>query len=357
MSRRKSKSELKTRSQEHNEVLEEFKTKQVEIELALETLGKHKLEYQAMLANPRGMLKRAAELFAEDQYEGFRYTPEDVEKAVTATRCLEMAPDLANNFLELAMICTLYLANRERRLTISRQLLLMLPDYVDEYRFLDAYLLHTCAVGMVDEPNEINLFLYEMIHGALDLYIKNLQAPPPPPIEVPMPEQPAEAAPSYNIDQSTATVLEQQFINLMDTVDAPALHLAPEEVDYLMPRVYEKLDKTLEALTAQNPDLALTGEGIIEHTIGNTLLDFAASVTSEVFTPKREYQLIGELQAFYLELVNQKSISEANQVAAGLHILQQMEGSIFEIRLLTMLVFDALRRKVASTSRVVNPPE
>jgi len=148
------------------EAIEAYEAAFDEIEAATESMDGHRAEFQKMLNTPQTIAERAQCLFTEASFEKYRYPAADVQRACEATAYAEPPGQGEPDYVQFLNMTTAYLTGKKARLEIGRELLQMIPDYVNEERYLDAWLLQFCAHHMAETTTEANPFLAQMLaHG------------------------------------------------------------------------------------------------------------------------------------------------------------------------------------------------
>jgi hypothetical protein len=158
------------------EAVAAYETTFDEIEAATEAMDSHRAEFQKMLNNPRTIAERAQVLFVEARFEPYRYAATDVQRACEATAYPEPPAQGEPDYVQFLNMATAYLTDKKARLRIGQELLQMIPDYVNEERYMDAWLLQFCAHHMVETPNEANPFLGQMFEHGLNEWRATLLA-------------------------------------------------------------------------------------------------------------------------------------------------------------------------------------
>ncbi len=139
-----------------------------EIEKITESLDTHRIEFQKMMNSPKALAEHAQKLFTEERFEPYRFSPEAVQQACQAAAYEAPPAKGTTEYGQFLILTTGYLANKQKRLEIARDLLQMIPDYVDADRPMDAWLLQFCAYHMAETANEANPFLTEMLNYGLE---------------------------------------------------------------------------------------------------------------------------------------------------------------------------------------------
>ena len=150
-------------STETAEALATYEKKFDEVEKLTATLDDHQPEFQRLMNNPKALADHAHKLFADEKFESYRYSIKQVQEACQAAAYSQPPAKGTPEYGQFITLTTGYLAGKKRRLEIGLELLDIIPDYVEEERYLDAWLLQLSAYQMVETPTEANLFLTEML--------------------------------------------------------------------------------------------------------------------------------------------------------------------------------------------------
>ena len=139
-----------------------------EVETATQPMEAHRAKFEQLLKEPRKFADHTHKLFTETRFEPFRYTTTDVRRVCEATAYPKPPSENDSDYAQFLNIATAYLADKKSRLRMGRELLQMLPDYVTEERYLEAWIIQFCAHQMIETPREANPFLIEMLKYGLN---------------------------------------------------------------------------------------------------------------------------------------------------------------------------------------------
>ncbi len=303
------------------------------IEKAGEQLSAHEFEYRQMMRDPAATTERALALFAEDPFADLRYTVEDLNRAFEEIGPLRpyAAPDEVMDYL---MDASVYLAgDLPERQRVAQRLLMTLPDYVAEGRYLDGWLIQMSAWRLVEVPDEGNLFsfataylVYEAWQDALDeqregllsllgvededlagLDVEEVDAL----VRARLADEGRKAALEAELEadpvlletlQSATWQVELESTQLLEREDAVVLYIPWEEADAWVTLLSERLAPLTEELQVlrargESPDPEMMSRG---RTI---LLDTAQEMASALFTPERVQALVADLQDYGRKLL------------------------------------------------------
>jgi hypothetical protein len=154
-------------SDETAKLLATYEEKFEEIEKLTEAMESHQLEFQRVMNNPKALAEKAHQLFADENFESYRYNAAQIQEACKAAAYADPPAKGTPEYGQFLILTTGYLADRKRRLEIGLELLNLIPGKVEEEAYMDAWLLQLAAYQMVETPNEANLFLTEMLNYGL----------------------------------------------------------------------------------------------------------------------------------------------------------------------------------------------
>jgi hypothetical protein len=145
-------------SPELAEALAVYEKKFKELEDLTKDMDSHQLEFKRVMNNPKALAEHAQKLFAGPQFEPYRYNAAQVQQACAAAAYTTPPAVGSTEYGQFLILTTGYLADKKRRVDIGLELMDMIPAYVAEKRYLDAWLLHLSIYQMVETPTEANLF-------------------------------------------------------------------------------------------------------------------------------------------------------------------------------------------------------
>ena len=147
-----------------------YRAMQGEIDAASRALEPHRAEFMALMKAGDAAMDQAHRLFSEERFMRWRYTATDVHRAFEAVGYpRRVHAELADEDVDTIVAAILYLAgDKDHRIHLARQLLLMLPEYVSAGRYLDAWLIQYTAYRMAEAPDESNPFLFVMFSHGLE---------------------------------------------------------------------------------------------------------------------------------------------------------------------------------------------
>ncbi len=184
---------------------------------------------------------------------------------------------------ESVVAAILHLADSDHRMHLARHLTMLLPEYVAEDRYLDAWLIQYSGFQMVEAPDKSNPFLFEMFQFGYEEWANQIADQKEgmmrqfglDPTQIPeremdfadaeawLQEQMADpekqaameayyAAHPMMQEQGQAEVweLEKKSLLLLDREDAAPLYLSPDEVQPWLETFLDRLEP-LEARAAQ----------------------------------------------------------------------------------------------------------
>ena len=147
----------------------DFEARRPAIEEAQVVLEKYRKPFERLLKNQKKVLAQAEKLFDEAPFESMWFSADDLQRAFEAVGYPPMNRNDAP-FFDAARATIDFLVDVPRRHELSRQLFILVPDYVEADRPLDAWILQHNAVMLEDLPEKVcGLFLLSMFfHGMRD---------------------------------------------------------------------------------------------------------------------------------------------------------------------------------------------
>ncbi|HVR34915.1 MAG TPA: SEC-C domain-containing protein, partial [Methylomirabilota bacterium] len=138
--------------------LEASSARIVAAEAAMEA---HFSSFEALIEDDERFLALTQSLFEEECFAPLRFTASDVRSAFDHVGYPQTASpdDMTVDTLRAAI---LHVADKERRAMLAVGLLLHLPGFVADGRFLEAWLIRSMAEETVEEADESNGFLFQM---------------------------------------------------------------------------------------------------------------------------------------------------------------------------------------------------
>lgn len=148
---------------EMREVVFAFEAMREEIDAAAAILEHHRAAFETLEADTQALIEHSHRLFADARFIPFHYTADEVQLAFEAvghpdTSMLNF--DQSTNRLIAAL--RYVLAHRQDQPIVAHKLMMMLPEYVAEQRFMDAWIILHSARVMMDTPCQNNPFVFEM---------------------------------------------------------------------------------------------------------------------------------------------------------------------------------------------------
>jgi hypothetical protein len=317
-----------------------------EIEAAEETLGAHRPEYEALLADCQALREHVERLFAEEAFHPLRFSMSEMQSAFEAEGFLYVTDELA---AEVPVIRALLkrLAGEEYRQRAAIRLMLLLPQYVAAGRHLDAALIQDCACRLLEQPEESNPFLAAMFMDGLQRWAEHTRAAKEETLEVMglseeqlramAPEEAGEWVRAQGADPARLAQLEAHYdrhpelaaqaradleaaelgvIALLERGEAQALLLPPEEVEPWAHLAAERMDpllhrwpKSLKGKLRRRPPVKQ---------LQDALLQVAQEMVPAVFTRERLRRYTWEAQEYA------RILEDAGRRQAARHVRMAM---------------------------------
>jgi hypothetical protein len=347
-------------AQELNQILKEaeewvaYDATRDEIEAAMETLEEHRSEFEAMIKGDE-VVDHTQRTFLDERFARWWFTAEDVYRAFEAVGYPE-GPIEAQGNVELTEAALSYLVDEKQRTRLARQLLMLLPEYVNAGRYLDAWLIQYSAFQMTEAPERTNPFLFMMFyHGyqewaaelenqrrkamrEIGLDPDEIRASNPSLEEVEArvqavlrdPEKRARmeaAQEQYAMlaSQTGAEMWEWQRNTLrllLDREDAARLQLSDEEMEPWIP----VLEEQIAPIAVETERALAEGREVdpsIAEAVGRNVRATAKEMAAQIFTPGRVAQLVKELQAYRNDLEAAQELQAATYVHGAILLLEE----------------------------------
>jgi len=315
------------------EAMADFETQREAIEEASEKLESHRTEFEALMDDSSSALDHAMRLFSEETFAPFRYTPEDLNEAFSRTGFPRLhREEIEPADMEAIIGAMLSMVDEKDRLRLSLELFMLLPDYVDAGRYMDAWMIQLSALKMVDEPERSNPFLTSLVFQAYEAWWQQLtqesdqmyRALGADPEELDAmaederiawmeaqltdPEKRALLENQYRdrsllMRQTQATLedIEQESIALLEREDSARLALSEEELEPWIHTFFERLGPKIVSLSEAASEGRVPDEATVE-TLRNETIDIVIEMTESIFTPERLRKLGETLEAYHEHL-------------------------------------------------------
>jgi hypothetical protein len=305
-----------------------YEDMQDEIERAAEVLESHRAAFDALLSDPRAATDRAHELFAEEQFRPLRFTAEDVQHAFAAVGYPRRPGKWSEEDTEKIIAAIMHLADEEYRMSRSRRLMMLLPQYVQSGRYVDGWIIQYCAFLLVESPDQGNPFLAEMFDYGLTEWASQVH------------DQQREVTHLLGLDEVAAATmsveefedwqqaqlstpgkmaqleayyqehpllrdkaaaefqsLERQSLELLERDDADPLYLTEAEIDRWMPVVKERLAEVGQR-ARRDIERGQLNPSVYQEQAFAILTQLAREMTPDIFTPTRLAELLASLQDY-----------------------------------------------------------
>ncbi len=354
---------------------------QAEIENAGMVLEAHRAEFNALLKDEAAAVRRTERLFGEERFRPWRFTAADLGRAFAAVGYPQRSGLEADENSEVMNAAMLYLAKQgDYRATMSRRLMSLLPEFVAQGRYLDAWLIQYAAFLMLQRPRQGNPFLGMMFQYGLEDWARQMQeegemalrqigldpgalrSMDPEQVLAYFQTQMADPARKAEIErfyaehpllsqqgQAEIEEMDRRAPSLWRRPDSGSIQLAPSEVEPWLPVLVQHLEPVMEALQRSKKDKPRVTSKLKERA-SRALADVAAEMAGAIFTRERITQLARDLAAYRLALV-EKGEDEAASYAGGAALLLEQEDTRPDDRLLVGICWVTLRSALQPASR------
>jgi hypothetical protein len=340
-----------------------------EIAAATAKMEAHREEFDRLVDNEEAFDQRTRELFSEESFAPLRFTAADAETAFQKVGY----PPIAGPEEEIHKVyqsAVIFLASEERRSNLSMELMMRMPKYVDQGRFIDAHIILFVADMTAAMKDEANPFLWGMFSYGLEAWANqqgdrraaflrelglHVEADMnPDDLDAWVAEQAADPAKNARLErllkahpalrsQSTAALegAWRNAIRLLDREDAADLLLTQEEIAPWVPFLNEKLQVMIEKYGPAEEG-ALLSKAQQEEAFSAVYLPAVWEMTKGVFTPERIRKLVADLKAYRKELLAAREMTAAFYALGAIsHIEKEDEPelNVFLVNLCARSVF------------------
>ncbi len=308
-----------------NEYLLNYAKHHTEIEAASAKLEPYEEEFQALFQDRKAFLRRNEAVFDEQRFVPLRFAAADVERAF---RKLGQPPadEQSDEAYEFYRRAILFLTPKELRNKLSAELLIHVPKYVEQGRFIDALVLNFAAQVTTQEPNEPNVFLWCMfLHGMRawdaqreeeqkaafrEMGLDLTEGMDLDETESWLAEQCSDPAKNARLEQllkahpelarqskASLEIGRREAINLLDRPDGACLMLGFEELAPLIPSHSGKFQQMLQQYGPSEGEAAIPQERR-EEACWNVYLPAVRDMSKRIFTPERIQRLVADMKAY-----------------------------------------------------------
>lgn len=300
-----------------------------EIEAATMALEAHRTEFKRLWKDEEAYLARTHALFAEECFAPLRFTAADIKRAfdVVGYPATAFMNEEAGKTLRAAI---LFLADKERRASLAMELYSHLPDFVAAGRYLDGWLIQSCAHATGEFADESDAFLFQMFSlgydawaaekraldesllGDFGLSPDRLRSMSADEIDAWLAAQTADPSKNAALEaffrdnpalrsEAIANMqsLEHDCVKLLERPDARFLLLSPEEIEPWLPALDECCQKA-QAILPGNPD-GDAPDVTISKPVQDAIFSFLREMAQSIFTRERIRQLISQLRKYRSE--------------------------------------------------------
>jgi hypothetical protein len=369
---------------EHLEEITAYEEVVEDIEAAGKSLEAHRGEFEKLMRDPAAAMERAHDLFSEDRFAHLHFTVEDVNRAFGAVGYPQHREGHLDDDMEIFLSASIYLAGDvAQRRRLARKLMVLLPAYVEEERYLDALLIQHSAYLLVEKPEISNPFLFATFFLAYEEWGRQIErhketllhqmgldeteiaARDEDQLEAMIQTQMADPTKKELLEAYYAETpmledlahaeyeeQERRVLQLLEREDADCLYLSQEDVEPWVPVLLERLEpveaQAKEAAARDDWDEAETLEKM-----SKTLADVAYEMAEAIFTPQRVERLRTDIKAYQRDLVRREEREAARLAQVACLMLERGDVEPAEIFLLVSICFASLREMMIALSQQV----
>lgn len=312
-----------------NEILLTYAARQEEIHAASEKLEPYRAEFERLCHDAEAYVRQSKALLAEETFVPFRFAAADLTRAFAEVGVPSLN-DTSKKTGKLLRKALLLLATREHRSKLAMRLLVLIPDYVQQGRHMDALMIEAFAQLTAEETDEPNPFLGRMFLYGLEAWEAEQDAirnallneagfdlgPDADPEQVEAwlnnqledPESAArwerllDAHPEFQANTGdTFQLMARKAVELLSREDSARLLLTAEEIKPWEGLLLEKLQAMTEEIGPLEPG-GKTTRARRKKAFDEFYLPAMQEITKGIFTPERIQRLVAELRAYRKDL-------------------------------------------------------
>lgn len=312
-----------------HEILLNYTARQEEIHAASEKLAPYRADFERLCHDAEAYERQSKALLAEETFVPFRFTAADLTRAFAEVGVPPLN-DTSKKTGKLLRKALLLLATNERRSDFAMRLLLLMPDYVQQGRHMDALMIEAYAQLTAEETDEPNPFLGRMFLYGLEAWAAEQDAtrnallneagfdlsPDADPEQVESwlnkqladPESAArwerllDAHPELQANTGdTFQLMARKAVELFNREDSARLLLTAEEIKPWEGLLLKRLQAMTEEIGPLEPGGKIT-RARRKKAFDEFYLPAMQEITKGIFTPERIQRLVAELRAYRKEL-------------------------------------------------------
>jgi len=354
------------------------------VEAASTTLEQHREEYERFCRDESAFLDRSRALFTEERFAPLWFTPGEVQQALEKEGYVAHGlPD--DQTVQTLRAALLRLAEGPRRVQLSLGLLAHLPWYVDEHRYLDAWMIQQMAVLTQEDASESNPFLYEMFRCGYDAWLQNQHELTQKALREAglSPEKAAEMSPEeldawlkrqmadpaqkarmefilrddpelQALAASSMRNIEVEFGRLLEREDADHLLLTADEVSPWLSVLGERMQKAGDKAPQSAGPEPLNPKA--QKAFAKLVWSVTSDMAKSIFTPERLRQCVDQFQEYRQECFAAGDKKAANCILAVVASLRN-ETQPGDNNLLNILCHASLHLLIEELAEPSSPPQ
>lgn len=328
----------------------EFLEQRERIRAAAAQLETYREEFEKLTERKDTFLERAQTLFEQETFAPLRFTAAEVGKAL---RTVGFAPSAQpdKKLAKKVRSALLRLANRERRRELSLALMKHLPDFVAAGRYMDAWMIQSMAVDLL-ESKDSNPFLLAMFYFGFNDYVQErtrtedallrelgfdsaqVQNTSLEELEARLKERASDPTFEERIDAILAAhpeqekdsmiqfrQLESECFALFGRNDAASLLLSRSEVEPWVHKAAALWSRALHEAQAE-PGRAPTKKAL-QKVQQEFVLPLLEEMEAALFPPQRRKEFVARLKAYREERI---AAGEKQVALQTFHIIATLEG-------------------------------
>lgn len=352
-------------------------SRRIELEKANQTLEAYREQYEKLIENEPEFLTKTEALFSEDCFADMRFSAADAQRAFEVVG-YPPAGDIDENFTKIVVKAICFLLDEAQRRTVLLKLLLHLPDYVAQKRYMDAWIIRH-SVDLMDEVSEdavspflITMFLFglrewerqreqeqlamfrevginpeeirKMGYADAERLIREMERNPGKKKAL---EMFLASHPELNdMTQARCHSAEDAAMGLLARDDAKVLCLSPWETAPWLELLEERFSKVMKRIPPPSKN-QLTEKA--NKAFVKALFEVASKMAAAVFTPLRLEKLRAQIMEFRQNFSKDDDADAIDGINGALMMVQTREG-VEDNYFLTTLCAHSLRAGAVALS-------
>lgn len=360
----------------------EFTAKRPAVEAAQDELEAYRHDYEQLIQDERAFMDRAEKLFAEPGFDSMRFSVADLEQAFEAVGSPTAVEGA--DFVAFAGRVTRFLLDDRQRSALARRLVCLVPDYVANQRYLDAWIIQHNFILVCEPPEEAcSPFLLCMFMQALrewnqersrderalldqiGLTPETIREHGCAEVETLLDDVMARQDKAEAVDrfleshpklaaemQAQCRLAEDAAVDLLQREQGQCLLLDDAEVkpwlEMLAERICARPELAESAMRGEEPSKKLT------NTFGEIMVGVASEMATDIFTRKRLRRLRDDIETLRTRF--EREGNDESLAVSGLLVAASVSTPPAESHVLTKLCLLSIMRATENLRGVTGAP-